>query len=379
MKVQRSAPAAARAKVEFLRQPIAPSGRKCRAEVIETHFAWVFLTDSHAYKMKKPMRQEAMDYRTIAGRERGCRNEVRLNRRLAPSVYLGVVPLARKRDGHLILGPGGRIVDWVVAMRRLPAARMLDRVIARGTVRAREVRAVIGLLAGFYEGARREPMSPRRYVGHLRSRTLRNRRELLERDLGLGERTVQDVTAAQLEFIARTAALLGARGARLIEGHGDLRPEHVYLGSQSDGPAVIDCLEFDPVLRRLDPIEEMAFLALECMRLGASGLACDLLEGIRAATADPAPNALVHFYMSQRALTRAKIAAWHLRDPQFAPRIRHWKARANGYLEDALHFARLALSESSLNRELLLKRHRPSIKKGSQRLSHQHAFQSLAE
>lgn len=375
MKVQRSRELGTREKVEFLRRPRSYPGEGRRVELIETHFAWVFLTDSHAYKMKKPMRQDSMDYRTIAGRERGCRSEVRLNRRLAPSVYLGVVPLARKRDGSLVLGSGGRVVDWVVKMYRLPAARMLDRIIAMHAVTQRDRSALIQLLSAFYERVRRVPMSPPAYVAHLRSRTSLNRRELLKRDLGLNERIVEDVIRAQLEFIAREAALLRSRGSRLIEGHGDLRPEHIYLGS--DGASVIDCLEFDPRLRRLDPIEEMAFLSLECMRRGASSLARGLLCGVRVAMADPAPDALAHFYISQRAVARAKIAAWHVRDPQYASHVRHWRARAASYLDDALHFSRLAFRESSFDASVL-ERHRPSMQKGSQRFSRQYSLHGLA-
>ena len=184
---------------------------------------------------------------------------------------------------------------------------------------------------------------------------------------------------AQLEFVAREAEVLGARGTRLIDGHGDLRPEHVYLGSESDDSSVIDCLEFDPTLRRLDAAEETAFLALECVRLGASDVAYDLLCGVRTAMADSASDALLHFYMSQRAVTRAKVSAWHLRDPQLASRARHWKARAYSYLDDALHFARLALAGSPLSRALLLERHRPAVEKGSQRYLRQHSLQKRPE
>jgi len=346
------------AKVEFLCHIGAYSEAGRQVEVIETHFAWVFLTDTHAYKMKKPVRQASMDYRTIAGRMRGCRAEVRLNRRLAPAVYLGVTPLGRKRDGHLVLGSGGRIVDWVVAMRRLPAARMLDEVMARDGVTAGELRALVGLLGDFYARARSRPRSPRSYLEHLRARTLENGRELLQQEFQLPQRKGQALIGAQLGFIHLHAQRLGARGSHLVEGHGDLRPEHVYLGSLSEGPAVIDCLEFDAAMRRLDPIEEVASLAMECMSLGATALARQLLNGMRAEMKDGASDALVHFYMSQRAATRAKLAAWHLRDPKLAPRFTHWRARAEGYLDSALLFARMAVRQSS--REAVTPRKAPA-------------------
>jgi aminoglycoside phosphotransferase family enzyme len=379
MKRQRPAQQGCAAKVEFLRDSGAyPEGAR-HVEVIETHFSWIFLTDTHAYKLKKPLHQAPMDYRTLTGRMRGCRTEVRLNRRLAPTVYLGIMPLGRQRSGHLVLGRGGRIIDWLVAMRRLPAARMLDEVMAREGVTAAELRALVGLLGSFYARARPRPMSPSRYLQHLGGRTLANGRELLRREFQLPAREVQALTDAQLGFIHLHAQRLGARSSRLVEAHGDLRPEHVYLGSLSEGPAVIDCLEFDAALRRLDPIEEVASLAMECMSQGATALARNLLNGLRAEMQDPASDALVHFYMSQRAATRAKLAAWHLRDPTLTPRFEHWRARATGYLDSALLFARMAVRQSSRELSSLLEGHRPAFDQGRQGLSRKHSSKRLTK
>jgi aminoglycoside phosphotransferase family enzyme len=353
--------AGAGTKVSFLGHPAAYPGRRCAVKVIETHFSWVFLAGTHAYKMKKPVRQEAMDYRTIAGRRRGCRAEVRLNRRLAPAVYLGAVPLGRRADGQLVLGPGGRVVDWLVAMRRLPAARMLDVAMVRRTATAAEVRAVIRLLADFYARARPRPMAPRTYLGHLRHRILRLEREWVRSGFQFPRSTVQALVDAQLGFIARHARRLGERGSRLVEGHGDLRPEHVYLGSSAQGPAVIDCLEFDASLRRLDPIEEVAFLAMECTAAGATQVARALLNGIRSQMHDGVSDAIVHFYMSQRAATRAALSARHLLDPELAPQFPHWRARAEAYLDRALLYARAALRESTPGSRSLQPGHRPAL------------------
>jgi aminoglycoside phosphotransferase family enzyme len=136
----------------------------------------------------------------------------------------------------------------------------------------------------------------------------------------------------QLAFLTEHEASIGARAEYLIDGHGDLRPEHVYLGSDSEGPCVIDCLEFDAALRWLDPAEEMTFLALECRMLGARTLSAALLARYRAASLAPPDDPLMDFYTSQSALTRAKLAAWHLRDPEIARRAPAWRARAQRYL-----------------------------------------------
>ena len=146
----------------------------------------------------------------------------------------------------------------------------------------------------------------------------------------------------QQRFIDSNIRLLGRRAARLVDGHGDLRPEHVYLGSRFDAPCVIDCLEFDARLRRLDPVEELAFLALECRRLGAEAFGRGVAQGVLAAMDVRIPESLMHFYMSHRALTRAKLAAWHLRERYRPQVLKHWRDRANSYIQDALHFAVLA-------------------------------------
>ncbi len=111
-------------------------------EPVETHFAWVFLTDHHAWKMKKPIRAQVIDYRRLEDREYYCREELRLNRRLADWVYLDVVPLTEDSEGGLRLGGDGRAVDWLVKMRRLPEEEMLQQQIDRGRLGDEQLRRV---------------------------------------------------------------------------------------------------------------------------------------------------------------------------------------------------------------------------------------------
>ena len=362
-------------KLAFLRDPghyPEPAGS---ISVIETHFAWVFLTRRHAWKLKKALRQDSMDYRTVASRRRGCRTELELNRRLAPEVYLDVLPLSRRHSGELVLGPAGTIVDWLVKMRRLPAARLLDHALARGAVRSRDLAAVTTVLVAFFRSARRAPMSGGAYLDRLHARTLQNGRALRGRRLALDGTRIDSAVRLQLEFIQRAPALLASRARRVVDGHGDLRPEHVCLGPR---PCVIDCLEFNRDLRRLDPAEEMAFLALECARLRHPDVGAELLDRYRRAMRDDATDALLDFYRSQRALTRAKIAAWHLRDAQFP--ARHWRARANSYLADAVRYARAALRGLAGDETPSVPgRNRPAPQQRRKRAARHHAGQGLAQ
>lgn len=330
-------------KVAFLADPRRYRGRPDGVETIETHFAWVFLVGERAYKLKKPVRRASMNYSTLARRERACREELELNRRLAPGVYLRVVPLGRDRHGALIRGGGVRVVDWLVEMVRLPEARRLDRAIRTGAIGPGDLEPVVTRLATFFQRAERRPMSDRRYLARLRHQVLCDAQALLASDLLLDRCLVEEVCCSQLAFLEECAPLLAGRGERLRDGHGDLRPEHVFLGDRGAAACVIDCLEFDRNLRRLDPAEEMAFLALECRRLGAAGIADELMARYARATGDPAPRSLSHFYMGRRAAVRALIAAWHLRDPAFSEESGKWSARAHSYLRDALRHTRRAL------------------------------------
>ncbi len=359
-------------KIRFLLDPHSYPGRPARVESLETHFAWVFLTPRHAYKLKKPLRHASMDYRTLAARRRGCLDELRLNRRLAPAVYECVEVLSTDRDGALRLGRAARTEDYLVKMRRLPSSRMLDHALAHAAVSERDLDRLVRHLCDFFAAARRHPAGGAIYCRRLRSQVHGNRRAL--RRIGPDRRRslVARVAGLQLRCIERLAGELALRGARVVEGHGDLRAEHVYLGRPV---CVIDCLEFDRSLRLLDPAEEMAFLALEIGRLGHERLAWDLLRRFAAVSGERIGDAALEFYMSHRAATRAKLAAWHVDDPQFRD-PRPWIKRSHGYLRDALRHAQRALR--ALDRRDLSIGHGPALEQVAHRRAAGHARQRLS-
>ncbi len=325
------------AKVAFLRRPAAYPHAPAAVEAIETHMAFVFLAGEFAYKLKKPVRHAYLDFSTVARREQVCRDEVRLNRRLAPAVYLGVAALVRQPDVPLALTgdpppAGAEVVDWLVRMRRLPAANMLDRAIAAASVTPRDIDRVGDVLAGFYAGAPPADTPADAFAARFDRDHVANSAVL--RAGGLAPDRAQ--AAAVLDAFARALAaarpLLAHRVAqrRVVEGHGDLRPEHVCLG---DPPVVIDCLEFDRTLRLVDPYEELAFLGLECALLGAAWIGPRLLDRCRPALgqiAAPLPD----LYLAHRALLRARLALAHLLEP--SPReAGKWAPLAQRYIEAA--------------------------------------------
>jgi aminoglycoside phosphotransferase family enzyme len=325
------------AKVGFLGRPDAYPEATSRVEAVETHMSWVFLTDAHAYKLKKPVRYAYLDFSTPEARRLDCEREVRLNRRLAFDVYLGVMPLLCDAAGRLHLGGEGETVDWLVQMRRLPADRMLDHLLRCGTVTRAEIAQLARLLARFYAAATAEAIAPATYRQTLAARIEDNLRELTSPEFALDPVMAEHLARFQLGFLHAHAAWFDRRllEGRIVEGHGDLRPEHVCLLAE---PVVIDCLEFNREFRILDPADELGYLALECERLHAPQVGRWLLDGYGEASGDIPPDALIHFYQSCRALLRAKLALWHLRDDGRHP-PGTWRATAEAYLELAQRHA----------------------------------------
>lgn len=317
-------------KVAFLKRPESYPEASGDVESIETHLAWVFLTDRYAYKLKKPSRYPFLDFGTVAARRRDGDEEVRLNRRLAPGVYLGVVALVVDHQGGLALETEGIPVDWLVKMRRLPRSRMLDFTIAAQTVDDAALEAVAQLLATFYREAAVVPLTPAAYRHRFLEEVVTNSRALREPRYGLPRDVIERTVAAQHRFLKRHADIVDARAStrRIVEGHGDLRPEHVCLGPP---PVIIDCVEFNRDFRILDPADELAYLGMECERLGAETIGATLLAHYSTLTGDLPPEALVRFYKSVRAVLRAKLAAWHL-DDRTVRYPSQWFNRARTYL-----------------------------------------------
>ncbi|HEY0682243.1 MAG TPA: hypothetical protein VGD45_07940 [Steroidobacter sp.] len=310
-------------------------------ELIETHFAWVFLVGEHAYKMKKPAAYPLLDLRSVEDRHRNCLDEVCLNRRLAPDVYLGAVPLILDEQGELRVGGKGSVVDWLVWMKRLPSHCMLDRAIVDKTVTPAALAAVGSLLAQFYERQQRYFMPADYYVSRLRERTATERQTLLAPELNLNPTRVTTAVASVDAALESLQLELGSRAVegRVVECHGDLRPEHICLAP----PCVIDSLEFSRELRTLDPAEELAFLRLECDVAGAPEVADQVVTAYQNVSGDVFSRSLLDVYLGCRALVRAKILAWHVLDPTVAS-LAPWTEKARAYIELAGRYARSAVA-----------------------------------
>jgi len=311
-------------------------GRPDRVDVCETHISWVFVAGDRAYKLKKPLVLPFLDYGTPQRRHKMCREEVRLNRRLAPDLYLGVCAVALDGDGlQLAAEDDRRAVDYLVEMRRYDERCTLAAKLERGELKRAEVVKVARRLACFHARARRVAASGVPVLAVERRMT-----ENFHQLLAIVEQRAEIEWVLALErfahaFVVAHAQMLDARARRgfVREVHGDLRAEHVLL----DGTAiVVDCIEFDPVLRELDVADDLAFLVMDLVARGGERFARELVRAYRDAGGDPGEDRLIAFYAAYRALVRAKVAL--LRAAQY-PACSSERGRESAAARDLLGLA----------------------------------------
>jgi uncharacterized protein len=298
----------------------------------ETHMSLVFLAGDRAYKLKKPVRFPYLDFSTVERRHVACDAELALNRRLAPGVYREVVPLVQSPQG-LAIGGDGEIVDWLVVMRRLDENQMFERVISGGDLDCRQLERVIATLVGFYRRTDTVLISSTAYISEFRRGLAYDRRVLLDPRFRLPAGMVRHIECAQRGFLSKRNDMLAerVRGRHIVDGHGDLRPEHIFLG---ETVRIIDCLEFNARLRMVDPLDEIAFLCVECERLGVAWAGEYLRQRISHLLGDDYHDELFTFYRCHRATLRARLAVAHLLEP--VPRTpEKWPILARSYLRIA--------------------------------------------
>jgi aminoglycoside phosphotransferase family enzyme len=320
------------AKVVFLSRRSAYPHPVSEVVLRETHMSCVFLAGDRVYKLKKPVRFPYLDFSTLERREAACRAEVSLNRRLAPGVYIGVAPLVVSAGG-LSIGGAGAVTDWLVVMHRLDDRWALEQVLRERRLDKPQLDRLVARLVRFYRRARPVFTSPGAHLAQWSENLAANRRVLLDPRFGLPSAFIRRIDRLQRRFLAEGRAVLAGRVGRrrIVDGHGDLRPEHIWLNHEV---RIIDCLEFNPGLRAVDPFDEIAYLDLECERLGAAWAGHYIRKGVERGLGDDLPAGLYRFYRSYRAALRARLAIAHLAEAM--PRTpEKWPGLARTYLDIA--------------------------------------------
>lgn len=320
-----------------------------RVELIETNISRVFLGHDHVFKVKKPVRFDFLDFSTLERREQACRDELRLDRRLAPDVYLDVLPVTRGDDGRLRFGGEGDPEDWAVLMRRLPAEGMLDRLLERGALDDGFVRELAELLAHFHDACARGPdVECHGTADAVTKLVLGNTAELqpFVDDAGAPPRTPAVLSARLLRFLQERlryflvnhADLLRQRVARghIVEGHGDLHAANICRTEH--GIVIYDALEFSHALRCGDVANDLAFLAMDLDRRGFFAFSRHVVKEYVDLSLDPSLPTVLTMYKTHRALVRAKVRALGASAPETSPE------RAEELHRDGMAYAALAAS-----------------------------------
>ena len=281
-------------------------------ELIETHISWVFLSASEVFKIKRPVDFGFLDFTTIEARREACEAEVRLNRRLAPDVYVGVVPVTVDESSTVSIGGDGRVIDWAVRMRRLAVEHRADRMLTAGALGPQHVDALAKKISRFHDEARCDEETARHgrvetILFNVRENFEQTRESItdyLTRDQAQEIETWQtEVLADELRFQARVDA------GRVRDGHGDLRLEHVYF-EPNGSISIIDCIEFNERFRYGDVCADIAFLSMDLAWQGRVDLAEKLLASYARESNDYDLYSVVDFYESYRAFVRGKIASF---------------------------------------------------------------------
>ncbi|HEX7971499.1 MAG TPA: AAA family ATPase [Thiobacillus sp.] len=279
--------------------------------VIETHISWILLTGEFAYKIKKPLDLGFLDFSTLSQRLHACCDEVQLNRRLAPDIYLDVVPITGTPAAPRING-SGEAFEYAVKMRQFPPEATLDRLDAQGRLTARQIECIATTLARFHLDAcaRAREDSPWGSPERIWQPVAQNFAQIAPRLDDAADRAQLDTLLRWSEteharLVPRMA--LRKRDGFVRECHGDL-----HLGNMAwvdDTLLVFDCIEFNPELRWIDIQSEVAFCYMDLLQRGHADWAWLFLNRWLEATGDHAGLALLRYYAVYRALVRAKVSA----------------------------------------------------------------------
>jgi len=295
--------------------------------VVQTHVSVVFLAGPYAYKVKKPVQYDFLDAHLLEQRAEMCRQEVALNRRLSPDLYLGVVPITR-RAGELVVGGSGEAVEYAVHMRRLPEDRMMDRMLGSGALTRAMVEQVAEVLVPFHASADAGPrvaaFGTPAAIQALWDEHFEQVAPFLGKTLGgFQDSYLRAVVGA---WAVRKRRVLEERVAagRIRDGHGDLRTSSVCF---TEPLTIFDCLDFSARLRCSDVASDVAFLAMDLRLRGRPDLGVAFVRRYRARSGDRGLIRLVPFYACYRACVRGKVESLRAEEPEISAPEREEAAR----------------------------------------------------
>ena len=299
---------AAMERPEFYPHPVSEIEKR------ETHISKVFLTGRYVYKIKKPVDLGFLDFTTLEKRRYYCHQEVTLNRRLAPDVYLDVIPITLQ-DNRYFLAGSGLPVEYAVKMRQLPDDCSMRRMLRRGEIDKTKIHQLAQKLVDFYQQAAIDEKKLSIGSWQTISANCEENFSQTQRFIGkiLDERLFQIIQQATRAFLQKRRALFTDRiaGAKVRDGHGDLRTGHIYF---ADGIKIIDCVEFNDRFRYADVACDLAFLAMDIDFEGFPAIGQQLLTACTRTLNDDDMFVLIDFYKCYRAFVRVKVNCLSLQE-----------------------------------------------------------------
>lgn len=281
-------------------------------ELHETHISWVLLAGDFAYKIKKPVKLPFLDFSTLAARRHFCDEELRLNRRLAPSLYLEVIEI-HDTPGGPAFGGEGPVVEAALKMRRFPARALLSERLAAGLLTADHIDRLARRIAAFHRDAAVAPPGSDFGSATLNERATRRVSEAIDAWLRRIEVPGAQAWPALREWLMRELQRLAPFWAQRREGgsvrecHGDLHLANTLV--LGDEVTAFDCIEFDPALRWIDVMNDVAFTVMDLLAHGRASLAFRFLDGWLQESGEYDGLPSLRFFMVYRALVRAQVAA----------------------------------------------------------------------
>jgi aminoglycoside phosphotransferase family enzyme/predicted kinase len=306
--------------IEALSNPAAYPQPVERVEVRQTHISVVLLAGPHIYKVKKPVNPGFLDFSTLEKRLHFCREEVRLNRRLAPDVYLGVVPVVQTESGLRLEG-AGEVVEWAVKMRRLPEeATILER-LQRGEVGIELVESLARKIASFHRTAETNERIAEFGRFDAVSRIVLDVHTESASQVGttVSPTVFERIRERTEQTLSRLRPLIERRAGRGMprDTHGDLHLDHIYSFPDKEPPAdlvIIDCIEFNERFRFIDPVADMAFVVMDLAFHGRRDLARAFADAYFVAAEDEEGQALLPLYTAYRAMVRGSVEGLLLKE-----------------------------------------------------------------
>jgi len=328
------------AHIRYLLDPSAYPHGAARIDLIQTHISYVLLAGDYVYKIKKPVNFGFLDFTTLEKRQFYCNQELLLNRRLCPSLYLGLVAITGENGGFRLDG-NGPAVEYAVKMRRMPEERMMSRLIDQGQLPAEAVDRIVDILVPFYEQAAAGPEI--RAYGRAEAVGVNIRENFTQTETFIGSNALNKEQFAAirkyaLDFLSEEQ-LFDERIAagRIRDCHGDLYSANICI---ADEIFIYDCIEFNTRFRYTDVASDVAFLAMDLDFHGLTTLSARFIERFIAASGDRGLQNMLDFYKCYRAYVRGKIGLFTAHAPEVDNATREkCLGQAGRYFALAAHYA----------------------------------------